>query len=260
MNLAFAIKPDREYIRKPDSLGLEYEELRVNTPDGFELNTWVYQANRERDKNHVLVLAYPDAGNMSYFIYHSAILANHGYTVVTFDYRGFGESDDFEIEQDKIYYDEFAIDLTAVIDMVHQKFPEKATGIWAKSMGTIITVLAMDSLYSKVDFLISEGFVLSPERIAERVLEQKGKVLEYPHSAESYEAKLKNLEIPTLIFAGSQDDITTHQDALDIQKLIPAKCEVVLFEGEHLGGFNVGDGDWGAYYVGQINEFLENNF
>ncbi|MBW3469050.1 hypothetical protein [Arthrospiribacter ruber] len=108
MNLAFAIKPDREYIRKPDSLGLEYEELRVNTPDGFELNTWVYQANRERDKNHVLVLAYPDA--------------------------------------------------------------------------------------------------------------------------------------------------------LDIQKLIPAKCEVVLFEGEHLGGFNVGDGDWGAYYVGQINEFLENNF
>ncbi len=79
------------------------------TEDNYKLNSWIYEANPEKNKNKVIILSYPDAGNMSYFVYYAAILANAGYTVVTFNYRGFGKSDDFEIQQDYLYYTEFAI-------------------------------------------------------------------------------------------------------------------------------------------------------
>lgn len=84
---ASAINPDREYIRTPKDLDLNYESLVVQTNDGFDINTWIYAANPEKDNGKLLLLAYPDAGNMSYFVYHAAILSSHGYTVVTFAFN-----------------------------------------------------------------------------------------------------------------------------------------------------------------------------
>ena len=138
VNRGFAIDPDREYIKTPDSVNWDYEQLIITTKDHFKLNSWIYQANMENDKDTVLVLAYPDAGNMSYFVYHAAILANAGYTVVTFDYRGFGKSDDFKIQREYLYYNEFAWDLEAVVNVVSKKFEDKKIGVLGMSMGTTI--------------------------------------------------------------------------------------------------------------------------
>ncbi len=256
----YAINPNRDYIRTPDSLGLDFESLNLHTYDGYDIHTWIYAANPEKDNCKILLLAYPDAGNMSYFVYHSAILASHGYTVVTFDYRGFGKSSDFEIDQDSLYYNEFAIDLSTVAEVIYEKFPNKEIGIWALSMGTIITVKAMESLKGKVQFLISEGFVSDPSLIVERTFEQKDKVLILPENGNAYFNSLKKIDIPILIFTATLDQITTYDDALNVKKQVNGRCEIVLFEGEHLGGFNFGDGDWGAYYVGEINRFLEGVF
>ena len=95
MNHAFAIKPDRDYFMTPDSVDWNYEQLEITTEDNFKLNSWIYEANLENSKDTALILAYPDAGNMSYFVYYAWTLAKAGYTVITFDYRGFGKSDDF---------------------------------------------------------------------------------------------------------------------------------------------------------------------
>lgn len=257
INVANAIDPDREYIRTPEDLGLNYESLVVRTCDGYDINTWIYAADAEKDNGTLLILAYPDAGNMSYFVYHSAIFASHGYTVVTFDYRGFGKSADFDIDKDSLYYNEFAADLIAVTEEVNQKFQDKRIGIWAMSMGTIIAVKAMGSLGGKVDFMVTEGFVSNTSLIVERTFEQKGKNISLPEESSAYLNDLKNINIPTMIFAASQDKITTYGDALNVKKIIRANCEVVKFEGEHLGGFNSGDGEWGEYYIGVINRFIK---
>lgn len=142
--------------------------------------------------------------------------------------------------------------------MIYEKFPNKEIGIWALSMGTIIAVKAMESLKGKVQFLISEGFVSDPSLIVERTFEQKDKVLSLPENGNAYFNSLKKIEIPILIFTATLDQITTYDDALNVKKQVNGRCEIVLFEGEHLAGFNFGDGDWGAYYVGEINDFLIN--
>jgi pimeloyl-ACP methyl ester carboxylesterase len=260
INVAFAIDPDREYIRTPADIGQDFEYLIVRTSDGYDINTWIYSADAEKDNGRVLILAYPDAGNMSYFVYHSAIFASQGYTVVTFDYRGFGKSSDFEIDKDSLYYNEFATDLIAVTDEVNQKFQDKQIGIWAMSMGTIIAVKAFGSLEGKVDFMITEGFVSNTYLIVERTFEQKGKTIRLPMESRAYLSDLKTIKIPLMIFAASQDKITTYEDALNVKKIISANCEVIRFDGEHLGGFNSGDGEWGEYYISEINRFLNGNY
>src|SRR5690606_12276000 len=130
-------------------------------------NTWIYEAKPENDKDTVLILAYPDAGNMSYFVYHAAILANAGYTVVTFDYRGFGKSQDFEIQKEFLYYKEFAWDLEAVVETISKEIPNKKLGIWAMSMGTTIASRAYPQIKGQIDFIIGEGFVTDPDGIVD---------------------------------------------------------------------------------------------
>src|ERR1700745_2483977 len=92
-------------------------------------------------------------------------LSQVGFTVVMFDYRGFGESDSFAIDPKMLYYNEFATDLTSVIRFAKEKYPGNKTGVWAFSMGTIITTLACNTAHP--DFIIGDGYVTSPVKLKE---------------------------------------------------------------------------------------------
>ncbi|MBN3582664.1 alpha/beta fold hydrolase [Algoriphagus aestuarii] len=257
INQGFAIDPDREYIRTPDSVSWDYEQLTITTKDNFKLNSWIYQANRENDKDTVLVLAYPDAGNMSYFVYHAAILANAGYTVVTFDYRGFGKSDDFEIQRDYLYYTEFTLDLEAVVDNVSMRFDDKKIGVLGMSMGTTIASRAYPHIKSKIDFIIGEGYVSDTSKIVKRYSDL-GKQLTLPEDSADYQKSVNSIEVPLLILAASEDTITTYEDALALGDKLGENCRIVQFEGEHLSGFQVeyDQKGFGGWYLEQIDQFL----
>jgi len=260
VNFAFAINPDREYFMTPDSVSWNYEQLKITTEDNYKLNTWIYEANNGNKKDTVIILAYPDAGNMSYFVYYAAILANEGYTVVTFDYRGFGKSDDFEIQREYLYYTEFALDLEAVVDNISKKFKDKQIGIWGMSMGTTIASRAYPAIKGKIDFIIGEGYVTDTSIIIDRYKELDKELL-LPEESNIYKKAIQSIKSPVLILTASNDKITTQQDALKLQETLGQTCKVVEYEGDHLTGFqfdaeNIG---FGAWYVEQINSFLENS-
>jgi alpha-beta hydrolase superfamily lysophospholipase len=256
-NSVFAINPDREYIRTPDSVKWNYQQLEIQTSDGFRLNTWIYEAKPENDKDTVLILAYPDAGNMSYFVYHSMILANAGYTVVTFDYRGFGKSQDFEIQKELLYYKEFALDLEAVVEAISKKIPNKKLGIWAMSMGTTIASRAYPQIKNQIDFIIGEGFVTVPDEIV-GYYKQQGKEILLPENSSEFKKSIESIDCPLLILTASNDDVTTHNSALKLQEKLGANCSIIRYEGDHLTGFQV-DYDnkgFGGWFVDQLDRFL----
>lgn len=259
INLAFAIKPDREYFMTPDSVGWKYQQLEIKTVDDFKLNSWIYEANPTNNKDTALILAYPDSGNMSYFVYYSSILANAGYTVVTFDYRGFGKSDDFEIEPNYLYHIEFTKDLEAVVNTISLKFQDKKIGIWAMSMGTTIASRSFPAIKGKVDFIIGEGYVTDTSKIIDRYA-ARDKILSLPEDPTTYKKNIQSIDILLLIFTASNDTITTHDDALDLQVKIGAACRVVQYNGEHLQGFQteLDTKGFGGWYVEQINQFVKN--
>lgn len=256
-NSLFAIDPDREYIRTPDAVQWKYQELDILTRDGFRLRTWVYEAKAEKDRDTVLILAYPDAGNMSYFVYHAAILANAGYTVVTFDYRGFGKSQDFEIRREYLYHLEFAWDLEAVVATVAQKMSTKKLGIWALSMGTTIASRAYPQVKNQISFIVGDGFVVDPEGIA-AFYHSKDKRIILPESRDEFQKSLGSIDCPLLILTASNDKITTQESAENLQEKLGNTCQITRYEGEHLTGFQV-DYDslgFGGWFLNELEQFL----
>ena len=64
----------------PDSLGLTYQTLALTTPDHVQLASWVVEpAATVPDRRTTMVLAYGDAGNMSYWLHQARALSHAGY-------------------------------------------------------------------------------------------------------------------------------------------------------------------------------------
>ncbi len=133
----FALKPDRKYPYRPEYFGLIYKEFKVNTEDNLKLNVWffpaqdtlpwgsVWQNPKKREytvidnqKRPTIVICPGDAGNMAPFAQFAYFMCNHGYNVVTFDWRGFGESDNWPINENFLCCTEFFMDINAVIDNI----------------------------------------------------------------------------------------------------------------------------------------------
>ena len=123
----YAILPDRVYIRRPDSLGLKYRDLDVKTKDGYNIKTWFFSAQQDQNDKKItprptIIICNGDAGNMSYFqLYLAQAYTSQGFNVVTFDWRGFGESTPFDMDRNYLCYTEMLEDYRAVIQNVHSQ-------------------------------------------------------------------------------------------------------------------------------------------
>lgn len=251
---AFCIKPEKNYAVTPDSLGLPYKNVTITTPDGVDLNCWMIPSTGVVDKKTSVVIAYPDAGNMSYYLYYAAMLSRNGYTAILFDYRGFGKSTDFKINSKMLYYKEFVTDLETVIKWVKTNSKNTKTGVWALSMGTIITTLVTKT--EPLDFIIGEGYVCSPDTIKARYKRIFNKEILLPDADKSYENILNDINIKMLIFGGLKDEITTIADVKRIAGQNPKK-QIVEYDGKHLQALWVlTDKEMGDLYFKKIIDFL----
>ncbi len=136
---SYAIIPDRKYVRLPQEVGMVYKELDVTTKDGYRIETWFYPAQDvpaenagqnemlpyktiDDSRRPTLIICNGDAGNISYQQISLAYLyAANGINVVTFDWRGFGESSEFEMNPDYLCYTEMLTDFDAVIKAVSKE-------------------------------------------------------------------------------------------------------------------------------------------
>ncbi|GAA3924459.1 alpha/beta fold hydrolase [Hymenobacter algoricola] len=257
---AWALKPDRVYHQTPDSLGLAYTARVLKTPDGAAINTWTFVPAAAKNRHTTVVLAYADAGNMGSFLYHANALSQAGYQVVTFDYRGFGQSSDFAMNPSQLYYPEFAEDLRTVVRAARRQFPQQKLGVVSLSMGTIVA--ATVAAEGKLDFLVGDGFVTNPQEFIGRVKLAKNKDVLLPAAASQYPQLLAKVKCPMLVFSGTQDQVTTLADSQQLVARKDRHRELVQFEGGHMAGFAVLSRQpisfqtFGDLYVERISAFL----
>ena len=250
----YAVDPDRKYVDHPMNSDILVESVEIVTPDDYTLKSWICFPKPEQDLHRVLVLAYGDTGNMSYWIRQVLEMVNKGYTIVMFDYRGFGESSDFQMQEDQLYYDEFTTDLVTVLKYTKQRFMQPV-GVWALSMGTISATLAYN--VENYQYLIAEGFVTDPTGVVDVIKKHLDKQYTLPTSALSYDKALSRLNLPILYFTGDRDGLTPPTDSYRA-KYLNDKSQVVLFKGGHLQGFQALSLDYhGQRYVEHINAFCD---
>jgi predicted alpha/beta hydrolase len=162
---AWAIKPLATYWARPDTLGLSYQDLTLTTPDHVRLAAWLVAPTAGvPDQHTTVVVAGGDSGNMAANIFAAATLAAQGYQVLLFDYRGFGHSDAFAINQDYLYYPEFTTDLRTALAEARRRGPRQRVGVLGFSMGTIMGTEAAAT--TRCDFLLTVGYVASPQAVA----------------------------------------------------------------------------------------------
>lgn len=122
----FALKPVREYAVRPSDFGLSYEEVTIVTEDNLNLKGWLFTPKNVSYR--MVIISHDGEGNMAKMIEIASQFTSIGFNVLTYDYRGYGESDDFKINENFYIYAQFEKDLNAAIDYV-KKYHSKNRNI-----------------------------------------------------------------------------------------------------------------------------------
>ena len=253
---SWALKPSREWVATPDALGLRYQTTALLTPDQVPLTGWLIEpAANVPDQRTTMVVAYGDFGNMSHELNQAQALAAAGYRVYLFDYRGFGHSADFAIDEQRLYYHEFSVDLGTVLADARHRFPRNRTGIIAFSMGTIMG--SEVAATARCDFFVTEGYVASPQRLVAYQLQSRQKVVSLPPEAAAYARNAPRIRCPWLLIAGTTDKHTSLADSVAVARATRRRRQVLAFEGGHLQGMLVlSEAAFGDKYVREVSRFL----
>lgn len=85
----FLFQPNPDIEIYPSDLGMDYEDLYLETPDGETINAWYIPYD---DNASTVLYCHGNKGNIGGYLPHLRILHNCGLNVLAFDYRGYGES------------------------------------------------------------------------------------------------------------------------------------------------------------------------
>lgn len=116
---ALALNPSLSYRETPHKYGIKYETHQVPVGDGF-VNLWYFPSTH--NSNKLILVSHNGAGNMGDYLHRIKDLISFGFNVVTYDYRGFGESSAFKIDNEVYIYPEFYKDFDAVYNYCLEKF------------------------------------------------------------------------------------------------------------------------------------------
>lgn len=224
---AWALKPSREYKQLPDKFNMPYKEFTVSTPDGASLKAW-YIATGTKTTQLVL-MCHNGEGNMADYLHKVQQFNSLGYNVVTFDYRGFGKSSDFAIDNNMYLYPQFQDDVRAMIDFVRKSYGNNIT-LYGSGIGAGLA-LGIGWNTAEIKKIIADTPFLSMEDLEKRFsswdtpmevpLAGYEKKFEPIYSLDLAPTVLKGNTKQILLIIGSNDILFKADDMKALQKKQP---------------------------------------
>ncbi len=223
----FALKPEKEYKILPDEFGLVYEKLTIPTKDNMQLAAWLFKAPSESKK--VIIISYDGDGNMSKMIEMASQFLTLGYNVITYDYRGYGGSSEFKINNNFYMYAQFEKDLNAVIDYTRKYYSKfRQVDLYGQGMGAGLSI-GVGCNRSEVNKIIADSPYNTLESVKNRLKEFKNQDVIIPLAFDKYllEPEYAVAErgkgiAGILIIWGEKDEVFSQKDVRVLRKL--AKC------------------------------------
>jgi len=78
-------------LRTPAELGLPYQDVWISVENGAKLHSW-WLPNTHKEKQKVLLFCHGNYGNISYNTERIRFFYSLGFSILAFDYRGYGQS------------------------------------------------------------------------------------------------------------------------------------------------------------------------
>ncbi len=235
--------PVRQLTATPSQIGLAYERVAIDTEDGVRLDGWFIPADVSRG---TVLFFHGNAGNISHRLDSIAIFHKLNYSVLIFDYRGYGQSEGKPSEEGTYRDGEAA---WRYLTEQKQVAPREIVFFGRSLGGAVATCLAarqtpraciLESVFTSAPDLAAQLFPLFPSRLLCR----------YDYNTA---AAIKKINCPVLIIHSPQDDIIPFSHG---RKLFEAASEPKAFleiRGDHNTGFLAS----GSLYTNGLADFLE---
>jgi len=136
---SFALNPSRTYSVLPSDFGLDYKEVSVPTADGLKLNTWIFKATVPNSQKYIII-SDDGNGNMADNLEIVGQFLSLGYHVITYDYRGYGKSDSFNINPKFFIYAQFGKDLQAELDYLRKNYSPGFCDLYGIGIGAGLSI------------------------------------------------------------------------------------------------------------------------
>ena len=118
------------------------ERLTLETSDGQALTAYLFRANAFRRQKKSVIVAPGTGIKQTYYRSFASYLAEHGYDVITFDFRMIGESTVKPLKKCAATYIHWGrLDFPAVIKACQKSFPEQPIDIIGHSAGAWLIAL-----------------------------------------------------------------------------------------------------------------------
>lgn len=270
--LVWALNPAAEYKALPSHYGISFEVVTFTTRDSIPIRGWFYPAQEssatadkyvgrlipmpvelrpDRESNAVgsgeprptIVVCNGDAANMTYLILYAYHFSTHGFNVLTFDWRGFGESGEWQIDCDQLSYSEFLDDYDAAINYAISRpetDPEKI-GLFGFSTGAYLS-LAMAAKRNDVSAFVGRGLITSFDDVLPILAElDPHRIL---HAPNDYPVDLLpmnaacQVQSPTLLIVGDNDNRTPEWMSRSVYDRLAGPRELWVVPGAEHGGAN----------------------
>ncbi len=228
----FALNPSKEYAISPSDYGLNYKEVTIPATDGVKLNSWIFTPATPSKK--FVVISDDGNGNMADNLEIVGQFLTLGYNVITYDYRGFGKSDSFHINQNFFIYSQFAKDLQGVLDYLRKTYSPGYCDLFGIGMGGGLSIgLACNS--TQVRRVIADGTYTTLEQAKKELKDRRNKEVMLPLAYD------KNLIEPQyaltvgqnadklmgiMLITGQNEDVFGPDDVHQLQHIHPRNFEV----------------------------------
>lgn len=231
--------PTRGFSTHGSDLGRPWEEMSVTTSDGYGLHGWFFPV---RKAPGAVLICHGNAGNVSHRLDLCALVLQQGWSVLVFDYRGYGRSQGRPSEEGTYR------DAQAACQWLRHKGCERIV-VLGESLGGAVAVelalrervegLVLQSTFTSIPDVGSELFPFLPVRWLASIRYDT-------------QSKLPRVKTPILFLHSRQDSlIRFHHAEANFQAAHPPKW-LREINGDHNDALL----DGGTAYARHLGEFL----
>lgn len=223
------------------------EEVWFTAKDGTRLHGW-YFAGQQNAGAATIIYFHGNGGNLTNVGWLGQSLVKRGFSVLLFDYRGYGLSSGSTLDEEDLYLDgeaawEFVVN-------VKKAAPETVV-LYGQSLGTAIA--AETASRCKAGALILESGFSSASSLAETALPWLPRLL-HGLGRNRFESarKLGSVRIPVLVSHGDPDDVIPTDEGRALFAAANEPKQLLIVPG---AGHNV-FGSAGTAYLDQVEQFI----
>lgn len=213
--------PMKEMKCFPSDLGLDYEDLYLQTSDKVKLNAWFLPC---KNAPYTLIFCHGNAGNIGHRLEKLKFFHGLGLNVLIFDYRGYGHSSGSASEQG-IYRDAQA----AYEYLLSRKVPPERIISYGESIGGAVAVdLASKNKIGAL--VVADTMTSSKEMVKELFI-----IIPYWVFSSRFDSlsKIPKITVPKLMVHSINDEIVPYSLGRRLYEAAPEPKEFLKIRGGH---------------------------